>query len=51
MIDKQWWKWIKWNKEKLCINLKDEYTEKERLNKKYNLKLKCYEKGRSKQAA
>ena len=35
-----WWKWLKWDERRLCINYKSEYSVNSRLNKKYHLQLK-----------
>ena len=48
-IDLDWWKWLDWCQERLCVVCKPEYTEKKRLQRKYHIKTKqkrrkCHEK-------
>lgn len=38
----QWWKWLYFNEEKLCLGYKQKYSTNERINRKYNLNLKKY---------
>lgn len=40
----EWWQYLEWNERKQCITYKKEYSVRERLNRKYNLKLKHNEK-------
>lgn len=40
MLAPQWWQWLEWDSKRLCLVCKPQYTERERLNKKYHLKLK-----------
>ena len=41
MIDDEWWQWLEWNPERQCIGYKEGNRQKDRLNKKYHLKLKA----------
>ena len=42
-IGNDWWKWLEWDQRRLCVTSKPNYTFRQRLNKKYHLKLKNYE--------
>ncbi len=42
MLSEDWWKWIEWNENKLCLSYKDGHSVNERLDRKYSLKLKRY---------
>lgn len=42
-----WWRWLDWDVRRLCVVCKPQYTFRERLNYKYHLKLKHYEKVRN----
>lgn len=48
LVDEEWWKWLNWNPRRLCVTYRKGYSINERLNKKYNLKLKKYDTSRSK---
>ena len=39
-IADEWWTWLDWDQRRQCVVSKPEYTLRERLNKKYHLKLK-----------
>lgn len=39
-VDKEWWQWIEWNKDRKCCRVKDKYNHKKFLNAKYHLKWK-----------
>lgn len=45
-ISPEWWEWLEWNERRQCIAFKPGYSFNERLNIKYNLKIKNYEKRR-----
>lgn len=51
LTNSSWRKYVGWDKERLCIICNRGYTEKERLNYKYNLNLKHYDKQRKKKCA
>ncbi len=36
----EWMKWVKWDGRRLCLTCRDGYTERERLDRKYNLHTK-----------
>lgn len=46
-INKEWWRWLEWNEKRFCVVCKEGYTFNERLNIKYNLKIKKYDKRRN----
>lgn len=46
-IDSEWWRWIEWNKKRLCVSFRKGFTQKDRLNLKYNLKIKQHDKSRN----
>ena len=39
-IDMEWWQWLDWDQRRQCIVSKPQHTFRQRLNKKYHLKLK-----------
>ena len=39
-IADDWWQWIDWDQRRLCVMSKPQHTFRQRLCKKYNLKLK-----------
>ena len=39
-ISPEWYEWVEWDEERNCIVCLPHYSKRERLNKKYNLKLK-----------
>jgi len=39
-IDEAWWQYLRYDPQRRCINCRPEYTIRNRLNKKYKLKLK-----------
>lgn len=43
IVSRKWWQFLKWNNNKLCLGYKNGYGVNERLNYKYHLKLKQYE--------
>lgn len=47
-LNKDWWKWLEFDSKRLCLIYKKGYSVNERINKKYNLKIKKYEKRRNK---
>ena len=49
-IDNKWWTWLGWDSVRQCVQYKPEYSVKEQLNIKYNLKLKHYENLRNRRA-
>lgn len=51
MLAPEWWQWLEWDKKKLCLAYKKEYSINERLNRKYNLKIKHHDKARTTKAA
>ena len=40
VIADDWWQWLDWDQRRLCVVSKPQYTFRQRLCKKYNLKLK-----------
>lgn len=51
LISDEWWQWLIYDKTRRCLAYKDGYSVNQRLNKKYNLKLKRYENRRNQKAA
>lgn len=45
-IGKDWWHWLCWDSSRLCVVCREGFTERERLNQKYNLHLKSISKPR-----
>lgn len=41
-VSQDWWQYVEWNETKQCLSYKPGYSINERLNKKYNLKIKRY---------
>lgn len=39
-ISPEWWQWLEWNERRQCVVCKPSHTFRERLNKRYHLKLK-----------
>ena len=50
-IDPSWWDYIRWNEERYCVSCRDGYTWRDRMNRKYHLKLKHNGKRRTRSAA
>lgn len=42
LLDECWWKWLKFNSRRLCLQYRVGYSVNERLNIKYNLKIRKY---------
>lgn len=42
-LSPEWWQWLEWDDKRKCIKYKQGYSPNERLNNKYNLKLKRYD--------
>lgn len=51
LISDEWWQWLIYDETRRCLSYKDGYSINQRLNKKYNLKLKRYENRRNQKAA
>lgn len=49
-IGSEWWQFLEFNEDRLCLVTKDGYSWRERLNKKYNLKLKNHDTKRKRNA-
>lgn len=45
-IAPEWWQWLQWDARRLCVIFQPGHTLNDRLNNKYNLKIKKYEKRR-----
>lgn len=39
-LTSEWWNFFNWDKQRLCLTYKNEYSVKARLNRKYNLNIK-----------
>ena len=50
-VDDSWKEYVQWDDGRLCVICKPGHTWRERMNKKYHLKLKKYEKRRKNRAA
>lgn len=51
LIAKDWWKFVYFNRRRLCLGYRKGFSVNDRLNRKYNLKLKKYDKRRTARAA
>ena len=51
MLAPEWWQWLDWDEKRLCLIYKEGYSINDRLNRKYNLKLKRHDKSRKTRAA
>lgn len=50
-VDPEWWEYVQWDEKRRCITPRPEWSWRERMNKKYHLKLKRNGKRRTKPAA
>lgn len=50
-ISEDWWRFVQWDSERCCVTCRDEYRWRERMNRKYHLKLRYNGKRRTRRAA
>jgi hypothetical protein len=50
-IGADWWQWLEWDEVRNCVVSKPEHTFRERINRKYHLRLKHHEARRKRKAA
>ena len=50
-IDPAWWAYLRWNGERCCVSCREGFTWRDRMNRKYHLKLKYNGKRRTRSAA
>ena len=43
----EWWQWLEWNEEKLCLAYREGWSKEERLNRKYHLCITIKKKNRN----
>ena len=46
VIGKDWWHWLQWDSRRQCVVCREGFTERDRLNLKYHLRLKAQRKTR-----
>ncbi len=50
-IDPSWWRYVRWDEKRQCVTTQEEYSWRERMNRKYHLKLTYHGKRRTRKAA